>query len=163
MLKFSYSFCAAAFILALVLVSSFSERMGDAIFGRMEYDEETGTLSGDNRSVLMERCWRIFCDYPILGMGAGELTSQTGKYGFTGANFFNNWAADGIVGFIITYFPLFYIMSLGRYDRKYYMISFIMLIGFLQRPYDNTQLLYPLMTYSILLQSYIDVRKSTDI
>lgn len=38
----------------------------------------------------MERCWRIFCDYPILGMGARNLVSPevASKYGFVGANFF---------------------------------------------------------------------------
>ncbi len=153
-----------AFMLAIILVSTFSEQINDAVFGRLEYNEDTGTIAGDNRTVLMERCWRIFCDYPILGLGASDLVSQAkSTYGFVGANFFYNWAADGIVGFIITYLPLFYIISLGRYDRKFYVVSLIMFIGFLQRPYDSTQLLYPLMNYTILLHSYLNLKRASEI
>lgn len=146
----------AAIFISIKFITSYNEAMNQALFGRLQYDETTGTISGDNRSVLMERCWQIFCDYPIFGMGARDLVSPevSSKYGFVGANFFFNWAADGIVGVIITYLPLFYLFILGRYDRKYHGAGLILLIGFLQRPYDSTQLLYPLMTYTIVFQSF---------
>ncbi len=149
----------AIFFVLLKLVASLDPVFDNAIFGRMEYNEETGTITGDNRSALMERCWRIFCDYPIIGMGASALVSPmiNHQYGFVGANFFFNWAADGILGVVISYLPLFYIFRLGKYDKKYYWTTLILLVGFLQRPYDSTQLLYPLMTYSILLHSYLNV------
>ena len=150
---------AAVILITLKFITSYNEAMDSAFWGRFQYDESTGTISGDNRSVLMERCWRIFCDYPILGMGARNLVSPevASKYGFVGANFFFNWAADGIVGAIITYLPLIYLFPLGRYDKKLYGIGLLMLLGFLQRPYDSTQLLYPMMTYTIVYQAYYSI------
>lgn len=143
-------------ILSLKVITSYNEAMDQAFWGRMQYNESTGTIAGDNRSVLMKRCWGIFCDHPVIGMGARELVSPTvaSKYGFVGANFFFNWAADGIVGGIITYIPLIYLFVLGGQDKRMYGVGLIMLIGFLQRPYDNTQILYPLMTYTLLSQAY---------
>lgn len=143
-------------ILSLKVITSYNEAMDQAFWGRIQYNESTGTIAGDNRSVLMKRCWRIFCDHPVIGMGARELVSPTvaSKYGFVGANFFFNWAADGIVGGIITYIPLIYLFVLGGQDKRMYGVGLIMLIGFLQRPYDNTQILYPLMTYTLLSQAY---------
>lgn len=143
-------------ILSLKVITSYNEAMDQAFWGRIQYNESTGTIAGDNRSVLMKRCWRIFCDHPVIGMGARELISPTvaSKYGFVGANFFFNWAADGIVGGIITYIPLIYLFVLGGQDKRMYGVGLIMLIGFLQRPYDNTQILYPLMTYTLLSQAY---------
>lgn len=32
-------------------------------------------------------------------------------------------------------------------------------IWFLQRPYDGTQLLYPLMSFTIVMQAYLQVKK----
>lgn len=85
----------AVILITLKFITSYNEAMDNAFWGRLQYDESTGTISGDNRSVLMERCWRIFCDYPIIGMGARNLVSPevTSEYGFVGANFFFNWAA----------------------------------------------------------------------
>lgn len=145
----------ALILISLKIITSYNDAMDYAFWGRIEFNESTGTIQGDNRSVLMERCWRIFCDNPFIGMGARELVSPmvASKYGFVGANFFFNWASDGLVGGLITYFPLIYLLKLGRYDKKMYGVCIIMLLGYLQRPYDNTQILYPLMTYTLILQA----------
>lgn len=150
---------ATVLLLAVSYFTSKSDQMNDAIYGRMEYNEKNGTISGDNRSVLMERCWNIFEDYPICGMGAQKLASRevAREYGFVGANFFFNWAADGIIGFFITYLPLFFIFGLSKKDKKYMGVGLILLVGFIQRPYDSTQLLYPLLTYTIL---YLGLRET---
>ena len=150
---------AAVVYVAIKYLASFNDGMHQSIYGRFEYDAATGRIQGDNRTVLMERCWNIFKDFPIFGIGARSLVGpeiqQT--YGFVGGNFFFNWAADGIIGFIITYLPLWYIFKLGKFERDYYGVAILLLIGFLQRPYDSTQLLYPLLTYTILLNGYRQV------
>lgn len=152
---------AAAFILALVLVSSFSERMGDAIFGRMEYDEETGTLSGDNRSEIAEVCWDIFKTSPILGQGGRHLIeiSQERRV-FVGANPLFTLANDGIIGQLVAWSPFFFLFGLRRYDKRYVGAFWILIAGFLQRPYDGTQLLYPLMSFTIVLHAYLRKEKT---
>ena len=140
------------FFLSLKVFTSYNEAMDQAFWGRFQYNESTGTINGDNRSVLMKRCWRIFCDHPVIGMGASDICSPEvrSKYGFVGANFFHNWAADGIIGTLLAYLPLLYIFTLGRYSKQMYGVGLILLIGYLQRPYDNTQILYPLMTYTLI-------------
>lgn len=143
------------FFLSLKVFTSYNEAMDQAFWGRFQYNESTGTINGDNRSDLMKRCWRIFCDYPVIGMGASDICSPEvrSKYGFVGANFFYNWAADGIIGTLLAYLPLLYIFTLGRYSKQMYGVGLILLIGYLQRPYDNTQILYPLMTYTLISRS----------
>lgn len=147
---------------AMKFISSYNDEMNTAIFGRLEYDDTTGSFRGDNRSELFARCWQIFCDYPIIGVGAQALLSHEIAVvygGFVGANFFFNWAADGLLGVAITYLPLFAIWQLGRIDKVYYGIAIILLVGFLQRPYDSTQLLYPLLTYTLFLHGYNKLHK----
>lgn len=125
--------------LILWLLASYDDVFYNAIFGRFEFDSDTGTFAGDNRSVLMERCWKIFCDNPIFGIGARALASPevAKQYGFVGGNFFLNWAADGLVGGIITYLPLYSIWKLRSLDSVYTGVAIILLVGFLQRPYDQ--------------------------
>ncbi len=152
---FSY---VAAFILALVLISSFNKRMNRAIFGRMEYNEETGTIAGDNRSKMTKVCWDIFLDSPFIGQGARHLIEISAERRvFVGANPNLSLACDGVVGQLVYWSPFFFLFSLRRYDKKYGWAFWILIAGFLQRPYDGTQLLYPLMSFTIVLQAYLQV------
>lgn len=148
-----------AFILALVLISSFNERMNRAIFGRMEYNEETGTISGDNRSMMTKVCWDIFLESPIIGQGARHLIEiSQEKRVFVGANPNFTLACDGLIGQIIVWSPFFFLLTLRRYDKKYEWAFWLLITGFLQRPYDGTQLLYPLMSFTIVLHAYLQVK-----
>lgn len=151
----------AAFLFVLVLFSSFNERMGDAIWGRMEYDKETGTLAGDNRSKMTKVCWDIFKSSPIVGQGARHLIeiSQERRV-FVGANANFTLACDGLIGQIIVWSPFFLLFRLRRYDKKYGWAFWILILGFLQRPYDGTQLLYPLMSFTIVLHAYLQVKNA---
>lgn len=145
----------AAFILALVLISSFNSRMDKAIFGRMEYNEETGTFSGDNRSKMTKICWDIFLESPIVGQGARDLLEISQKRRvFVGANPNFTLASDGVVGQLIYWSPFLFLFGLRRYDKKYGWAFWILIVGFLQRPYDGTQLLYPLLSFSIVMHAY---------
>ena len=150
----SWKLILLAFTIFIVMkwFASFNDSLNRAIFGRFEYDSQSGTLSGDNRSDLLDACWRIFLQYPIFGVGARILASPeiAGEYGFVGANFFTNFASDGLIGAIITYLPLIYLIRLGFSNKKLLGVCGILLLGFLQRPYDNTQLLYPLLNYTLL-------------
>ncbi len=151
---------AILFLLVLKGIASVNEGIDNAIFGRFTINEETGYLSGDNRSELMERCWRIFTTSPLIGVGATNLaTVVAAKEGFVGANFFVNWASDGILGVVVTYMPLLLLLKFGQRKRQYTYAFIIILLGYFQRPYSDTQLLYPLVLYTILLFAYLDVNK----
>ena len=137
---------------SVILISSQSEQFYYAIFGRMEYDAATGTLAGDNRSDLLARCWKVFLENPILGTGASNLIEMSKEIGFVGANFFSLWAADGILGILTMWSPFLYLLVLGA-RRKMCLFLFVMfMIEFIHRPYDPTQLLYPLTIFMIISQ-----------
>lgn len=147
-------------VIMLKVLGSVDEAFIDASFGRLEYNEEKGTIEGDNRSALMERCWKIFLTSPVFGVGAENLATNVSKQeGFVGGNFFFNWAADGLVGVLCVYLPLIYLYRLGRGDKRIRGVVLILILGFLQRPYTDTQLLYPLVLFSILLGCYIRTYK----
>lgn len=148
-----------AFVLALVVVSSFNERLDNAIFGRIEYDEERGTIKGDNRQRMTKICWELFKESPIVGQGARHLIEVSQKRrAFVGANPNLTLACDGIVGQLIYWSPFLFLFGLRRYDKKYGWAFWILIAGFLQRPYDGTQLLYPLMSFTIVLQAYLQTQ-----
>lgn len=150
----------AVFLFTLILISSFNKRMESAIFGRMEYNEETGTFAGDNRSKMTKVCWDIFKTSPIIGQGARHLIEiSTERSVFVGANPNFTLACDGLIGQIIVWSPFFLLFRLRRYDKKYGWAFWILIAGFLQRPYDGTQLLYPLMSFTIVMQAYLQVKK----
>jgi hypothetical protein len=147
------------FLLVLIGIASFNTDIDNAIFGRFTIDKQTGNLSGDNRTELLERTWKIFKTSPMIGVGATNLaTTISNKEGFVGANFFVNWASDGILGVVITYIPLLFLLKLGQRNRQYTFAFIIILLGYFQRPYTDTQLLYPLIQYTLLLHAYIDVK-----
>lgn len=142
----------------LVLISSFNETLNRSIFGRFEYDEQTGKLQGDNRSDLMEAAWEIFELSPIIGNGAKKfLDISSQRKQFVGANAFVNLAQDGLIGQIIVWSPFFLLFAFRKKHPKYGWVAFILILGYLQRPYDCAQLLYPLMTFTVVLQSYLTV------
>lgn len=145
-----------AFFLLLILLSSFNHRMHEAIFGRMEYNKSTGTFVGDNRSMLMGTCWDIFKTSPIIGQGARHMIEISKERNvFVGANPLLVLASDGIIGQFIVLSPFFFLFILRRNNKKYGGAFWILMVGLLQRPYDCTQLLYPLMSFTIVLQAYL--------
>jgi hypothetical protein len=151
---------AILFLITLKGVASFNEGLDHAIFGRFAINEETGSLSGDNRSELVERTWEIFTTSPVIGVGATNLSTVVSeKEGFVGANFFVNWASDGILGVVVTYIPLLFLLKLGKHKRQYKYAFIIILLGYFQRPYTDTQLLFPLVQYTLLLFAYLDVNE----
>lgn len=151
----------AMFFLALMLVSAFNKDMKQAIWGRFEYNEKTGKFSGDNRSDLASYCWKLFKRSPIIGHGGRNLIKISyDERQFVGANMFFTLACDGIIGQLILWSPFFYLFMLRKHDKKYGWAFWILIVGFLQRPYDGTQLLYPLMSFTIVLQSYLQINRN---
>lgn len=152
-----------AFVIALKLVGSFGEQIDDAIYGRFEYNEKLEKIEGDNRSELMEICWKLFKESPIIGHGANHLIEiSVQRREFVGANAFTGLATDGILGQIVYWSPLIFLFFLGKKDRRFVWAGLVLLLGFMQRPYDGTQLLYPLMTFTIVLQAYLSVKDNNE-
>jgi len=148
--------------IAIKIISLQNQALDSAIFGRLTYDETTGRFEGDNRSGLFETCYNIFTQSPVFGVGAENLIHISAQMKtFIGANLMTTFASDGLIGTFIVFLPLIYLWkSVGKYDIRYKWACIIIFLGYLQRPYDNSQLLYPLLTYSILLWGLESVKGS---
>lgn len=97
-----------------------------AIFGRMEYNEVSGTISGDNRQDLVVNTWGYFQKAPWLGNGASHIIEQSVRdKKFVGANVFTTLATDGVVGQIVVLLPFFFYIILDVTTK-----SINMLFGF---------------------------------
>ncbi|MDC3252263.1 hypothetical protein OAU18_00925 [Schleiferiaceae bacterium] len=148
------------FSLVLFGVSVMSEGLSDAIFGRISIDNETGRFAGDNRSELFIRTYGLFLRAPFMGLGATHLiTTISFQEGFVGGNFIFNMAADGVLGSLVTYLPLMYLFWLGKRRKEYTYAAIIILTGYLQRPYTDTVLLYPLSQYTLILFAHLECNK----
>lgn len=145
----------ALFLGLLSVIASYSPEMHDAIYGRFQYNKTTGTLQGDNRTEHAAVCLDIWKSSPIIGVGASKVNEIGDSMGvFVGANHAYSLAQDGLLGQIFLWLPLLYIFKLGAKQRKFRYASYLLFIGFLQRPYDSTQLLYPLILLSIGVEAY---------
>lgn len=146
------------FLLLLWTIAYLDPALNDAIFGRFEYDSSTGTIAGNSREGMNERCWNVFLQAPIFGVGANNFATLSGKTGFMGSSAFVFLAEDGIIGQLVAWLPLLLIIRLGlSVDKRYLYAAIIIFAGLMQRPFDNTQLLYPLLAYTIALWAYLDV------
>ena len=147
------------FVGLLATVASFSEEMNNAIFGRFSFDEQTGKCKGDNRAEIAAFCKEIWLSSPLIGVGANNVISiSMSKEVFAGANPFTFLATDGIVGQVFLLLPLILIYSMGRYHPKYKYAAIVLFVGCLQRPYDPTELLYPLLFLTIPLEAYRETK-----
>lgn len=146
------------FLLLLMLVASISPELNDAIFGRFQVNAETGRLEGDNRTDQSLVCLAIWQTSPLIGVGGNNLIAIGEQMGeFVGANPLVFFAMDGIVGQIVLWLPLFYLFSLGKFRKEYRYTAIILFAGFMQRPYDPTQLWYDLTMYMLLLEAYREI------
>lgn len=153
-----------AFLVTIKCLSLINEDFNRNTIGRFKYNEETGTLEGDNRSEQTGRALEVFKTAPIFGVGARNLSDNvTKEKGFMGANIFGSWASDGLVGQLLIYSPLIYLFILGTKSKKYLYAAIILAAGFLQRPYGSTQLICPLVNFTLVLHAYIDIYRRNDI
>lgn len=147
------------FVVVLMFFGSFNDDVNNAIWGRFQLDNTTGRLAGDNRTSLAEVTLVYFMQAPIWGHGASNLIALSQHSGeFVGANPFSLLAADGLVGYGVSLLPFIFVFVKKRNNRNISFAWLIILVGFLQRPYDGTQLLYPLVIY-LFLQAEIIYNK----
>ena len=92
---------------------------------------DDGELNGDTRSDSSKIAKIYFIDSPIIGNGP----SITTKGEYMADNPFENLATDGILGTFVMYIPL--ILLLYPYNRQIYLGLFIIMLGYLQRPFHQ--------------------------
>ncbi len=99
-----------------------------------------------NRDEPMEKAKKYFLLKPALGHGATKL-EENGVYYMD--NPYETLATDGILGTIIIYLPLIFLVIRNRHHREVLYGIFIIIVGYLQRPFHMVVLHY-LMLYSLL-------------
>lgn len=121
--------------------------------GRFELDSETG-IAGNNRQDQMDKAYSIFERYPVFGIGSQNLGRQEDR---VSDNPYEVLAKDGIVGFIITYLPLFLIVLNNR--RKEVVFGLLVVfVGYQQRPF-HYNFMQDLYLWSFLLFALLDKKR----
>lgn len=103
--------------------------LNDLTIGRFEFNN--GVTIESERKELAERAKDVFETSPIFGVG--QTSIRSGEY--MGDNEYELLASDGIIGMVIIYFPLLLVISRKRKRKKFLFASFILFVGYLQRPF----------------------------
>ena len=138
-------------------ISIYNDDYYKATIGRLEYDEETGSIKGDNRINQIDEAWRIFKMSPIIGVGASNLGKLADKSKDISSNIISSFAADGVLGIIVVYLPLLLLFRLGLREKKYLYAAIILSFGYYQRPFSPVFLINVIVVYSMILYAYMDI------
>ena len=137
MVKKPRAFVGLAFVILAVGFAIYQtkdtdyELLYDLTFARFEFDESTGTLSGNNRQKLSETAKEYFMESPAIGIGNKTMSTLN----YMSDNPYEILAKDGIVGMVITYLPLIVMLFVGLKYRPILWASLILAAGYLQRPF----------------------------
>ena len=108
-----------------------------------------GTIRSE-RNELTEEAKKVFAESPMFGIGAKNLQDR----GYFDDNPYEIPAKDGVVGFIITYLPLFAVFfKYGLKNKNIFFALIILAAGYLQRPF-HVNLLHSFMLYLLVMLIY---------
>lgn len=138
-------------------ISMYNDDYYRSTIDRLEYDEKTGSIKGDNRINQLDEAWRIFKISPIIGVGASNLGKLADRSKDISSNIISSVAADGVLGIIVVYLPLLFLFRLGMIDRKYLYAAIVLSFGYYQRPFSPVFLINVIVVYSMILYAYMDI------
>ena len=119
--------------LCLVFISK-DEQLSSKLFGRLQYDESTGTLTGNTRSDEQDQAKIIFLTNPLIGVGASEA-EKMGQQGYSiNSNVLSPLAKDGIIGVMILYFPFLLSLWRNRKNKVAFRCLLVYSLSFFHRP-----------------------------
>lgn len=142
-------------ISSIILVSTAILSLKDTDYGkiyeftfeRLEFDENSGSIKGDNRSDLADTAKKYFFSSPFVGHGPGLIMEVSNM----ADNPYENLATDGIIGTLIMYAPLIAVWLICK-ERKYRFAVVILLLGYLQRPF-HPNFIHPFTLYLFVVLS----------
>ena len=109
-----------------------------------------GSIRSD-RALLTDDAKKIFKECPIIGIGAKNLQEK----GYFDDNPYEIPAKDGVVGFVVTYLPLFVLLfKYGRKNRKILFAIILLMAEYMQRPFHVNLLHFFIMYLFVLLVYY---------
>lgn len=119
---------------------------------RFEYSSES-VIEGNNREIHMENAKRYFLQSPMVGVGGQTLGEAED---LVSDNPYEILAKDGIIGYIISYLPLIFILFTNRRKEVIVCVA-IVFIGYLQRPL-HINFMHDMYIWSFLLFALLDAR-----
>ena len=112
-----------------------------------------------NRDDLSEMAKKTFKTSPIVGMGE-DFVEHSGVY--MSDNPFETLAKDGIIGYIVVYSPIFYVMLKSKRRKELLYGALILFVGYQQRPF-HTYWIHYIMLYSFLILSIKELKRKTNV
>lgn len=113
-------------------------------FARFEYDESIGTIAGNSRVDISELALEQFRLSPVFGIGDTYMKSLE----YMSDNPYEILARDGVVGWIVSYIPLFLMLIIGLKNKNILFATLILFAEYMQRPF-HVQNIHYLMLYII--------------
>ena len=122
-------------IISVSLVFIFNdEHLNNQLFGRMHYDETTGTLSGNTRAKEQDNAKKIFFEHPIMGIGASNAEKMGQQGNSINSNILSPLAKDGIIGVLTLYSPFFLSLWKNRRNKVAMKCLLVYSLSFFHRP-----------------------------
>ena len=119
--------------LLLVIYNTFSNNESFLSYTTERFE---GGQIKSQRYELAEHTKKIFYRSPIFGVGAKNLYNDF----HSTDNQYEILAKDGIVGFIVTYLPLFFIALKYRKRKEVLFSSIILFLDYMQRPFHINEM-----------------------
>jgi hypothetical protein len=127
--------CAS--IITIVLIFNFLypiealSKIFDSFFNRFQYNENSGTFEGDNRSESFILQWQAIKENVFFGLGDNlEIKSKYELYNPSIIGFVANYGLYGIIFFLL---PI-YSVVIKYLKTKEFVLVLVLLVSYLQRP-----------------------------
>lgn len=128
-----------------------NSKLYDLTFGRVEKNIEYGT----NRDKMTEEAQRVYDANPVFGVGGSNME----KYEYMSDNPYEILAKDGMVGMVITYFPLL-LLAFARWQQRDILLAILLLmVGYMQRPF-HIGFLHYFMIYTFMVMGLLYYKKN---
>ena len=132
--------------LMFVVFSTLSE---NAEFQHYTIDRFSGNRISSTRYDQSDNTEIIFKQSPVFGQGGRNFEKMGGTT--VTDNPYEILAKDGVVGFIITYLPLFYVVIKYRKKKEVLFSSALLMLDYMQRPFHINEMHYFMLYLFCLL------------
>ena len=120
-------------------------------FRYMTTERFEGGKIRSKRDIAEEAAEKIFNEHMLIGVGARNL-EKVGEV--TSDNPYEILAKDGIVGFLITYLPLLFLIIKYRTKKDVVFSTMILMASYMQRPFHiNMMHFFMLYTFMLAIES----------
>lgn len=142
------SIVLALLILIPLVFGVYRALSGNSDFMYYTVERFSGNQINSTRYDQSDDAKAIFVKAPVLGVGARSFEKMGGV--LVTDNPYEILAKDGIVGFIVTYIPLLYIMLKYWKKKEVVFSGALLLLDYMQRPFHINEMHY-LMLYTFCL------------